>query len=70
MNAKQAKSSDDDEILPEYDFSEGIRGKHYGSYQRVYQVIIHKLDGTSEEYGHTPNDGACPTQHHQPTQER
>ena len=39
----------DDEMLPEYDFSGGIRGKHYHAYQRGYKVIIHKTDGTTEE---------------------
>lgn len=35
-------------MLPEYDFSEGVRGKHYRAYQRGYQVIVHKIDGTTE----------------------
>ena len=26
----------DDEMLPEYDFSGGVRGKHYQAYQRGY----------------------------------
>ena len=38
----------DDEILPEYDFSGGVRGKHYQAYQRGYQAIVHKADGTTE----------------------
>jgi hypothetical protein len=38
----------DDEMLPEYDFSGGVRGKHYQAYRRGYQVIIHKMDGTTE----------------------
>lgn len=38
----------DDEMLPEYDFSGGVRGKHYQAYRRGYQVIIHKTDGTTE----------------------
>jgi hypothetical protein len=38
----------DDEMLPEYDFSDGVRGKHYQAYRRGYQVIIHKTDGTTE----------------------
>lgn len=37
-----------DEMLPEYDFSGGVRGKHYQAYRRGYQVIIHKTDGTTE----------------------
>jgi hypothetical protein len=42
------RQADTDEMLPEYDFSEGVRGKHYQAYQRGYQVIIHKTDGTTE----------------------
>jgi hypothetical protein len=38
----------DDEMLPEYDFSGGVRGKHYQAYRRGYQVIIHKTGGTTE----------------------
>lgn len=38
----------DDEMLPGYDFSGGVRGKHYEAYRRGYQVIIHKADGTTE----------------------
>ena len=49
MNDELSKRrSDDDEMLPEYDFSGGVRGKHYQAYRRGYQVIIHKTDGTTE----------------------
>ena len=49
MNDKSPeRQTDADEMLPEYDFSEGVRGKHYQAYQRGYQVIIHKADGTTE----------------------
>ena len=30
----------------EYDFSKGVRGKHYKSYREGHTVIIHKDDGT------------------------
>jgi len=43
----EAKAADG-EMLPEYDFSDGVRGKHYQAYRRGYQVIIHKADGTTE----------------------
>jgi hypothetical protein len=39
---------EDEEMLPEYDFSGGVRGKHAAAYQRGYCVIIHKVDGTTE----------------------
>ena len=49
MNNKlPERQTADDEMLPEYDFSDGVRGKHYQAYQRGYQVIIHKTDGTTE----------------------
>jgi hypothetical protein len=43
----------DDEMLPEYDFSGGIRGKHHRAYQSGYKVTIHKTDGTTEEHDYT-----------------
>ena len=39
---------DDNDMLAEYDFSDGIRGKHYQLYQRGYQVTVLKEDGTTE----------------------
>ncbi len=48
MNGKLSEQRTDDEMLPEYDFSDGIRGKHYRAYQRGYQVVVHKMDGTTE----------------------
>lgn len=47
-NELSERQTADDEMLPEYDFSGGVRGKHYRAYQRGYQVIIHKTDGTTE----------------------
>lgn len=49
MNKKsREQQSVADEMLPEYDFSGGVRGKHYRAYQRGYQITIHKEDGTIE----------------------
>ena len=48
---------DDDEMQPEYDFSKGVRGKHYRAYQRGYKVVIHKTDGTTEERDYTLPEG-------------
>jgi predicted RNase H-like HicB family nuclease len=36
-----------DEILPEYDFSQGIRGKHAHRVGKPYTVTIHNGDGTA-----------------------
>ena len=60
MNDKVAKLHDDDpdEMLPEYNFSGGVRGKHYRAFQRGYKVIIHKTDGTTEEHDYTLPEGA------------
>jgi len=58
MNNEQTNQQSDDEMRPEYDFSAGVRGKHYHAYQRGYKVIIHKTDGTIEERDETLPDGA------------
>ncbi|PDV97144.1 hypothetical protein [Candidatus Chloroploca asiatica] len=50
--------NNDDEMQPEYDFSKGVRGKHYRAYQRGYKVMIHKTDGTTEERDYTLPAGA------------
>lgn len=49
MNDKifETQQTDEDEMLPEYDFSNGVRGKHYQAYRQGHQVIIHKADGTT-----------------------
>ncbi len=39
----------DDDMLPEYDFSKGVRGKHAKAMRHGYTVTVHKLDGTTEE---------------------
>jgi uncharacterized protein (DUF433 family) len=38
---------DEEDLLPEYDFSKGVRGKHHKAYQQGHSVTIHHLDGTS-----------------------
>ena len=45
VSSQQANNSG---MASEYDFSGGIRGKCYGAYQRGYQVIVHRIDGTTE----------------------
>lgn len=47
-NELSERQTDDDKMLPEYDFSKGIRGKHCQAYQQGYQVTVHKADGTTE----------------------
>jgi hypothetical protein len=50
--------NEDDEMLSEYDFSSGVRGKYYKAYRRGHSVTIHKQDGTTETQHFTLADGA------------
>jgi hypothetical protein len=34
------------EMRPEYDFTGGVRGKHFQALQQGYTIKIHKADGT------------------------
>lgn len=47
----------DDEMLPEYDFTNAVRGKHAADYRQGYKVIIHRMDGTVEERIHSFPEG-------------
>lgn len=37
----------DSEMRREYDFTGGVRGKHYKALQKGYTIKIHKSDGTT-----------------------
>ena len=52
--------SDDhtDEMREEYDFSQGVRGKHYHAYRAGHAVRVQKFDGSVEERHFTLQDGA------------
>ena len=39
---------ENDDMLPEYDFSEGIRGKHYSAYRQGHTVEAPQADGTRD----------------------
>ena len=56
MNSEESSSSFDDvdNMQPEYDFSEGVRGKHHLAYQSGYTVRIHKADGLIVEEEQLP----------------
>jgi hypothetical protein len=47
-----------DDLMPECDFSKGVRGKHYQAYRQGHSVTIHKKDGTTETQYFTLADGA------------
>jgi hypothetical protein len=38
---------DEDDLLPEYDFSRGIRGKHHQAYRQGHSVTISHPDDTN-----------------------
>lgn len=38
---------EDDDMLAEYDFASGVRGKHYEALREGYTVNIHQSDGTT-----------------------
>ena len=46
------------EMRAEYDFSQGVRGKHYRAYRAGHTVQVTKKDGTVEERHFTMEDGA------------
>ena len=55
---KDKKKSNDIDMREEYDFSKGVRGKHYKAYRQGHTVIIHKDDGTKSIQYFTQQDGA------------
>jgi hypothetical protein len=59
MSNEMSRQPDEtDDMLPEYDFSGGVRGKHYQAYHQGYKVIVHKIDGTTEERDYSLPEGA------------
>ena len=51
MNDQSTNSvpHENDDMLAEYDFSTGERGKHHQTFERGFKVFIHKQDGPVEE---------------------
>ena len=47
----------DDDIAPEYDFSQGIRGKHAKAMRAGYTIVIHTSDGRTEVREIAPRPG-------------
>lgn len=41
------QGSENSNMLPEYNFKGGVRGKHYKAYRKGHAVKIHKSDGTT-----------------------
>ena len=55
---KEKNDSKNNEMREEYDFSTGVRGKHYKAYRMGHTVRIHKEDGTTSVQYFTQEDGA------------
>ena len=47
MSKRSKAGAPTSDMLPEYDFTQGVRGKHYRAYQRGHTVKIRKTDGTT-----------------------
>ncbi|MFN6496252.1 MAG: hypothetical protein RMX65_004300 [Nostoc sp. DedQUE01] len=60
MNKANSEQPDiiDNDMLPEYDFTNGVRGKHYQAYRRGHTVTIHQADDTTVVQNFTLEDGA------------
>ena len=58
MRRAKDKSSEEYEMREEYDFSGGVRGKHFRAYRQGHTVKIARADGSTEERCLTQEDGA------------
>ena len=47
-----------DEMREEYDFSDGVRGKHYKAYRQGHFVKIKKQDGSTEVHYFALEEGS------------
>jgi len=48
----------DNDMRAEYNFTGGVRGKHYRAMQAGYTIIIHEADGTTVVKDVLPKKGA------------
>ncbi len=56
-NPNESKNNTD-EMREEYDFSQGVRGKHYQAYRAGHVVRVEKTDGSIEQRHFTLQEGA------------
>ncbi len=54
----EPERADEAEMLPEYDFTGGIRGKHYQSYRAGHTATVHRADGTKSVQHFKLEEGA------------
>ncbi len=43
----EPEDTNEEEMLPEYDFTAGTRGKHSQAYRAGHTVTVHRADGSS-----------------------
>ena len=55
---KKKVEFDATEMRDEYDFSKGVRGKHYRLFREGHTVRVHKEDGTVSVHYFTQEEGA------------
>ena len=55
---EKMRNSNDSVMKDEYDFSGGVRGKHYKAYRKGHTVIVHKDDGSASVQYFTQEDGS------------
>jgi hypothetical protein len=56
--SKKKNNLASDEMRTEYDFSGGLRGKHYQAYRQGHTVRIHQADGNVIEQYFSLEEGA------------
>ncbi|HVT02897.1 MAG TPA: hypothetical protein VHL58_05920 [Thermoanaerobaculia bacterium] len=44
MKHEDSDETEDDDMLPEYDFSQGVRGKYYEAYKKGTNVVLLEAD--------------------------
>jgi hypothetical protein len=54
----KVREAEDNDMRAEYDFREGVRGKHYRAMRAGYTVTVHKEDGTTLVKDVIPKEGA------------
>ena len=52
------KNESDKKMRSEYDFSEGVRGRHFKAYRAGHTVEISTQDGSIETHHFTEEDGS------------
>lgn len=55
---KKIDISNNTDMRDEYDFSRGVRGKHYREYRKGHSVHINKEDGSTSVQYFTQEDGS------------